>query len=212
MPPLPFVTGVVKLEVTGIYLDTAWANIFHIQYTGGPPDVADLTTLDGIVVTTLDRIWNHNSNAEVTVKERTYTDLSSDVGATVSFADGTIGTLTASVLPASVSALVSEEISRRYRGGHPRTYLMCGDSGTLTGSSTKDWQGSFLTNLGADYESFRAVTAAGVHGGVTWLGLCNVSYRTGGALRVTPVVDHVTSVIARVRVCSQRRRLGRVGG
>jgi hypothetical protein len=212
MPPLPVVPGVVKMVAAGHNSDANFLNIYHVQYSGGPPNVSDLTSFHGDILTQIEYIYIHNGSADLSLDSVEYTDLASNVGATTTIAVGTAGTVTGNVLPMSASVVVSHEILRRYRGGHPRTYLPLGTANTLEGSSTKDWQTSFLTNTQNDFEAFRTATAAGVHGSVNWLGLCNVSYIDGGIQRVTPVVDLVIGSVARPRICSQRRRLGKVGG
>jgi hypothetical protein len=212
VPPLPFVPGVVKLEVFGHTEGSNFVNIFHVQYSGGPPGSGDLETYHLAIVSALEYPWNHNGGTNTELTGATYTDLSSDIGATYSAILATTGTVGGDVLPGSASVCVSLEISRRYRGGHPRKYLQVGTSATLEGSSAINWQASFLTNVQNDMASLKTAMAEGVLGSVNWLGMCNVSYISGGSRRVTPVVDIVTSVIARERICSQRRRLGKIGG
>lgn len=212
MPPLPFVPGVAKMICEGHLDDADFVNIFHMQYLGSPPTPTQLDDFIGMVEASLERIYIHNGLPALSLDSVTMIDLSSDIGATTTQLLGTAGTLsTGDVLPASAAVCCSQSISRRYRGGHPRTYFMLGSSATLEGSSMKDWQASFLTNVGTDFGDFVS-DSAGTAGGVTWSGACNVSYVTGGARRPTAVVDHITGVVAHPRICSQRRRLGKVGG
>ena len=42
MPPLPVVADVVKVEISGLYHDAKWLNIYYAHYTGGPPSAGDL--------------------------------------------------------------------------------------------------------------------------------------------------------------------------
>lgn len=211
MPPLPVVPGVVKLVVAGHNEDSDFVNIYHVAYSGGPPVGSDLSAFAADIGTQLPYIYTHNGSLDLNLDSQTYTDLSSDTGAVYEAALSGTGTVTGSVLPMSASVVVSHEILRRYRGGHPRTYLPLGTASTLEGSSTRFWQASFLTNTQDDFEMFRTATAAGVRGSVNWLGLCSVSYRSGKVQRMTPVVDQIVGSVARTRICTQRRRLGKVG-
>ena len=211
MPPLPFVPGVAKMVITAQNEDATSENIMHFQYTGSPPNATQLTDYINFLETDIKQIFIHNGVASLGVTSVELTDLSSDIGATATVTMSSAGTLTGDVLPASAAALTSMEISRRYRGGHPRQYWMLGSASTLAGSSLKDWQPSFIANVGADVNGLVTDSSATV-GGITWIGACNVSYVSGGARRVTAVVDHITSVVPRPRVCTMRRRLGKVGG
>nr|CRY95962.1 hypothetical protein [uncultured prokaryote] len=212
MPPLPVVPGVVKLVIETVNFDSQALNIHHVQYSGGPPSSSDLEAFHGTILDSIEYVYTHNGIGSLDLVSASYMDLSSDTGATYESALSGSGSLEGDVLPMSSAVVVSHDILRRYRGGHPRTYLAIGSSDTFEADSTRVWQASFLANVQSDFESFRTATRAGVIGTINWLGLCNVSYRSGGELRVTPIVDLITGSVAKTRVCTQRRRLGKVGG
>jgi hypothetical protein len=212
MPPLPYAPGCVKIVVAGHVDDGDFLNIFHVGYAGATPST---TQLAGYITTIHDALvypYNHNGSLLLGLDSIEATDLSSDTGAVYSTTDSTVGTVEGSVLPISSAVVVSWEVNRRWRGGHPRTYYPLGTAGTLEGSSTKDWQASFLTNVQNDAEAWRVASDAGTIDSTTWYGLVNLSYYTAKELRPTPVLDPVVSTIARPRICTQRRRLGKVGG
>jgi hypothetical protein len=108
--------------------------------------------------------------------------------------------------------MCSLEINRRYRGGHPRKYLPFGTAGTYASASSKFWDSGFIDDVQTKMAAFLSAVGGRTEGSTNFNDVVNVSYYTGGALRVTPVVDAVTSLAVRTRICSQRRRLGKIDG
>ncbi len=212
MPPLPSPGKVIKLQISGTVEGGEFTNIFHISYTGAAPTTAVLQEIDNNIVAGYSFIYSHNALALLTALNVKYTDLSSDTGAEYLATHAITATLTGVVLPINNAVCVSWPILRRYRGGHPRTYFSIGSGSTLAGSSSIDWQASFLANVQGDCTSFQGDVAAFNTSSAGTLALVNVSYRSGNAIRVTPLVDVLGTCIAKTRVCSQRRRLGKVGG
>ena len=219
MPPLPSPGMVVKMVLQYHQDDGAAENIFHFQYTN--PSQATSANMGGLwafMETDFLAAYVGASLAAVTMDKVTLTDLSSSSGAEYTTTPSFTGTNTGSVLPASAAVCVQHVIARRYRGGHPRTYMMVGSASDFATSSVKDWQASFLTNIQNGWNSFNALFPFSTAGGI-W-SRCNVSYYetviVGGVptrqVRATPLVDTIESDIAKVRVCSQRRRLGKIGG
>jgi hypothetical protein len=118
-----------------------------------------------------------------------------------------------------VCAVASYEISRRYRGGHPRGYWRFGTVTDLTDS--RDWSNTAVTAFGSGLNAyFTAIFGDGWTGAGT-LSHVNVSFysgftvvtnpRTGRAsnvptVRGTPITDAVTSIIIRPNIGTQRRR------
>jgi hypothetical protein len=212
MPPLPSPGKVIKLENFFSNENGRGVNIFHIAYNGNPPSVADLNGLHSAIIASLDYIYNHNGAVSLTVYQQILTDLSSDTGASAEYTDSTTGTVAGAVLPMSAAVVVSWPILRRYRGGHPRSYFPLGTADTLEGTSTIDWQASFLTNVQNDALGFMNGVGDYTGPNIGNTTLVNVSYRSGGSLRPTPLVDLLQHPIAKVRICTQRRRLGKIGG
>ncbi len=215
MPPLPSPGMVVKLNLKYHNEDAAAENILHFQYTN--PSQATVANLGGLwayMQADLLAPYVGASLASVVMDEAVLTDLSSSSGAIYSTVPSFGGTNTGAAIAAQNAVVVQHTIQRRYRGGHPRTYMMVGASGDLATSSIKDWQPSFLTNIQSGWTAFDALFPFSTAGGI-W-SRCSVSYyeTVGGVrtLRTTPLVDQILASVAKSRVCSQRRRLGKVGG
>jgi hypothetical protein len=206
MPPLPVVADVLKFEMLWTQAGIPAANILHAKYTGGPPTAADVAAfcLD------LDDAWWVNPVKEDYPASTVYvgsrgTDLASSTGATAEHSVGTAGTATDSAISAQACILVNYEITRRYRGGHPRTYFPPAAWGGL--ASPSSWDSGILSDISGGVAAIEGVFSTATHGSTTLAGLVNVSYRTAGAPRVTPVVDPVTGYVVSGIVRTQRRRL-----
>jgi hypothetical protein len=212
MPPLPSPGKVIKMQVSGVNEGGEFTNIHHISYVGVQPTVADLTALHGAIDSSYATIFVNNAADTLTELNYKYTDLDSDTGAVYEASQSIAPTLAGVVVSINNAVCVSWEILRRYRGGHPRSYLPLGTGSTLEGTSTINWQASFIANVQANCISFMNAVNAYSGPNIGQCSLVNVSYYSGNARRVTPVIDVIQTAIARTRVCSQRRRLGKVGG
>lgn len=212
MPALPDVPNVMKLIISGTYHDTAWVNLFYVQYTGTPPSATDIGNYLGHIKTTVDAEYGAQMSVDNEVTSLEGIDLNSSTGARAVVTDSAFGARTGDFVPASVALVSSMEINRRYRGGHPRKYLPWGTAGTYATGSTKDWDPSFLAACSTSVSNLLASFIGDTYGSTTWSQNVNVSYVSGGARRVAAQVDVISSHIERARICSQRRRLGKVGG
>lgn len=191
------------------------------QYTGTAPTNAQLNTFCSAVATPYGTNLKPLASTEVTLGTVTAVDLSTTSSAQGSAALNVIGTRVGTSLSAQVAAVVSYEVARRYRGGHPRGYWPLGVVTDLA-TNARNWQAAFVSSLQTDIDAFRtAMIAAGWTGAGT-ISQVNVSYYhsftvvvnpvTGRAknkptLRGTPVIDQVTSTLARTAIGTQRRRV-----
>lgn len=192
---------------------------FFVNYTGGTPGSGTLTTFATAVATD----WTTHIAPIVHENEKlvsvVITDLSSDAGAEGSWTGADAGALSGPELIASACAVVDHQILRRYRGGHPRTYLRCGDATKL--ATMNEWTTAFQTAVVSAWEGWIAELLATTVGGITLNNIVNVSWYSGNrvfttpsgrarnlpVLRATPIVDEVQSSTCLIKVGSQRRRL-----
>jgi hypothetical protein len=203
---LPPVSDVVKVnQIWELDNNDAAESIWHFQYTGGPPSSATCVGLaaafNAAVASNLKTLL-HTINA---IGVTTVLDLNSSSGAQGTGGSVTSGTLTGTQLPASTCVVMNHHIARRYRGGKPRTYAPFGSSsGTAT---TGSWGTGFLNSCNADWVAFITSCLAISVSGTAISQFVNVSYFSNKVQRVTPLVDPITSSIARTRMGTQRRRL-----
>lgn len=202
----------MKLNISGVYHDAHWLNIYYVNYSGSAPSAANITGYLNTIDTYISAAYGNEMSVDNEVTEYEGTDLASSTGATAAKVVSHFGVRTGDFQPANVAMVCSFEINRRYRGGHPRKYLPWGTSGTMATGSTIDWDSGFVFDCEAKMTAMIAGITGITEGSTTWNQVVNVSYRNAGAVRVTPVVDVVTSTVIRTRICSQRRRLGKVGG
>jgi hypothetical protein len=218
--PLPNAPGVVKVALVGSEAnDVDVVTRFYLHYSGTAPVVADLATFG----TAIGTAWNSDlaslTDSGYTLTAVELTDLTSPTSASDVVAVSHAGTKTGAPVALDTAFVVSYEIGRRYRGGHPRGYWRFGNASDLQSAQT--WTSALVSAVSSGIGSFfTAVLAAGWTGAGT-LEQVNVSYYSGftvvvssstGRARNVPTVrgtvvqDTVTSRIARSHVGTQRRR------
>ncbi len=220
MPALPVVPKVLKVvlrQTNGTDLDVL--NILHYQYTGTAPSVADLTEMAADIFTS----WNTNIAPNVVAQAVLDTieiiDLSSATSAAVTVTGpsnaGSIGT---EGVPAGTAMVMKYGIARRYRGGHPRSYVTGLAVNTLANANT--WGATIVATFGIAWAAFCLdISIACDFGGGTgnqvnvsyFAGFTNHTYPSGRTkaiptLRVTPLIDLITGQSVNPKVASQRRR------
>lgn len=211
MPALPSPGKVIKTAIQMAIGDKIVENIKYWGYSSANPTVSILGELGALIWTQYKNNVLFNMSNQVSLSAIQLEDLSSATGATAEYVgSAAVGPDTDEILPTNVALVISQEIARRYRGGHSRIYL--------PGYTTRyfvvpnQWDSTIVTDAAEGFGVFTFNVVNGSISGLTQTGDVNVSYYTDHALRVTPVVDPITSYVARVRVCSQRRRLGKIGG
>lgn len=214
MPALPSPGRVAKLVLQWAIEDAIAENIFYFSYTGGPPLTADFVNLAGHIEGDLLAPFAGASLSLVSLVSATYTDLLTSAGVVYTHAPAFTPSNTGNRLSANNAVVVQKLIQRRYRGGHPRNYMMVGSDGDLATASAKDWQPSFLTNIQNSWNSYQALFPYNAPMG-TWAPVSVSFYETVAGVktvRTTPLIDPILSWDVKSRVCSQRRRLGKIGG
>lgn len=217
MAPLPPIANVVKVIVTGTTTPGEWANLFHASYAGPPPTSAQLDDISG----QLADAWTAATGitklqtADTAIGQVEVVDLSSDMGAAGVTTVGVAGTNGEDPLPGNVCTLVSYKISRRYRGGHPRSYLNAGGDGNLLDMS--HWNSGYLTEAHTALGIWVGALGAVASGGCSLTGMVCVSYVDRNInpvppyRRTVPLVEPITfaNTVVDEQLASQRRRIGR---
>lgn len=222
MPALPPVPGTLRADLEwSVGTDVLVRTRFFFSYTGTAPSAGDCDTIASDLYTSAAAHFpplmvNDNSLIGVTV-----TDLASSSGAQGSHAATTAGSNTG-FFPAGTAALFNYTISRRYRGGKPRSYMPLGDAAELGADQT--WLSSFVTACDSAISAFITAATSIVVSGTTITNHVNVSYYQGFASvqnpithrwknlstpRTVPVVDVITSASLNPKPGSQRRRYQR---
>jgi hypothetical protein len=151
-------------------------------------------------------VMNQMSN-DITQVEWKGTDLTSDTAATATITVADPGLTGSAYNSIASAAVISWDISRRYRGGHPRTYVPGVPSGDIVnGDKLADL---YATDLQVNGQAWLTGVAAEVLVPVGPFAAVNVSYYSGKARRITPVVDIITGCQVHGRLDTQRRRLGK---
>lgn len=224
MPALPPVPKVIQLafgteNVTNNYVDI---NRLYVSYTGTAPSVGSLNAFAATALAAFATALAPSTGDDKVFASLEAVDLSSPTSAVSTVTGATTGALTGAILPADVAMVMSATVARRYRGGHPRSYLPVGDTTKLDDDAT--WASAFLTTVHTAWVGF--ITAVGGSGwsGAGTVAPVNVSYYSGfhnvtfpsgrvasiPSLRVGgPLVDLITAYVARKRLGTQRRRIGR---
>lgn len=193
---------------------------FYLHYAGAAPDAAALNASCALWADDFDGTLGHAMNLNVTLGRVHAIDLSSPTGAEGDWLGALPGHLTGSPLPIDVAQICSYEISRRYRGGHPRGYWPLNQAGDL--DSPQIWSSAVVAGNQTQFANFFAAVFGHVWAGGGPLSQVNVSYfhgftvitnpitgraRNVPTVRGVPVVDAVTARVARAHIGTQRRRL-----
>lgn len=226
MPALPPVAGALRVRLLFTIGTKANQGIrYYLAWSGTAPTPEMLDTYGGDIVTAFSgagrpqSVMNEQNELTGVILE----DLTSDeaavgeVGATVS------GSVDSAALSADACVVQSLDISRRYRGGHPRTYWPLGSAADLV--SNQAWSttavASFAAAIGAFATATQGITISGTNigsqlnisyyqGFTPVLNPITGRYRNVPKLRVTPAVDDISSFRIESYVGSQRRRRNKI--
>jgi hypothetical protein len=203
------VLGVARVALNGTMNGIGFANIFHVRHDpaetawSSPTVTALATAMRGYYVARFIPILN----SSVLLGDCVVIDLSSETGASAVASGSTAGGSTTLTGAQSSAQCISWKINRRYRGGHPRTYLPPpGGSAAITTGHT--WSAGTVTAAKAAAAAFLGDVNGGDFGGVSGDLCCVHRYKDGVEL-ATPLVDLIVGSDFDTRVDTQRRRLGR---
>lgn len=209
MTTLPAAHGVVKLTIGGAIGSSVWACRLHfLMDTTAGIDNSQATQIavSGMAAATTlfsGSLWNANTSVTSCLTE----DLTSTSGGVGAASGSGHGTGSGSPPPAQNCTLVKHLIARRYRGGHPRTYLPSGDTTSMATSNT--WNTTDVAALQTKWDNFINAILSTTVTGNTVAAYVNVSYYSGHALRSSPVIDAIEGSTVEAMIATQRRRVGR---
>lgn len=218
MPPLPPVPQVLKVIIQGNSGESTpltWQNVLHLSYSGSAPSGSVCNALALHVATEWGTHMSPEQVSNCIQNEVTVTDLTSATsGSGADFTSNT-GSRGSDEIPANVAFLINYNITRRYRGGRPRTYLIVGGNADFLDAA--HWSTAFTAEVGTHWTAFLNAVIGYSSGGTTLDNLVNVSYYDKALnpvppyRRTTPVVDPIViaDLIAEQQMASQRRRIGR---
>lgn len=221
MPPLPSVSGGLKVLTKWVAgLDRVALSRFFLTYSGVAPTAADLITLADVFVTS----WTTNVapffHPQNGIENVEITDLSSPTGAVGESTTGPVaGSRAGTILPGATCVLANYGLTRRYRGGHPRTYIPAFTQSDL--DDEQDWDSaSLIAFLPAWTDYMDSAVGSMWAGGGTPTNV-NISFYEGfipvqnpitlrwrnvPKPRVTPLVDVIADVAFNTAPCFQTRR------
>lgn len=219
MPALPSPGKVIR--VTLQFTDGSDSNILnrvYFSYTGSV-SATDCTSINN----TIDTAWGShmatNITSNVALIGVTTSDLSSATGAEVTTTYNTAGSNAGTKLASGTSIVMQNKLARKYRGGHPRTYLAGMPEAALLNANT--WVTATADNALTGWTQVLSAVVGSPPADLGVVAQVNVSYYLGFTvvtnpisgrarnvpkLRTTPVVDVVQSVGVNLKVGSQRRR------
>jgi hypothetical protein len=218
--PLNPIPNVLKVVLEGFVDSSAtevWANVLHFQYSGTAPTNVVCANLGGQIA----GAWSSHvaslvpSPATLQVVSVTdLTSLTSGEGEALVLEAGTRGD---DSIPANACVLISYPSALRYKGGHPRTYLLALGNADLSGAW--HWSTAATAEVQAHWQAFLTSCVGTTNTGTTLSGFCSVRYRgkflpnTGPPhyYLATPLVNPIapTSATAQAEIASQRGRVGR---
>lgn len=222
LPPLP---KVIQFKVfTNDNGNTNVQNILYFRYTGNVGSTDMQTLCNNLFTDWVTALFSHlvNTNHLLGV---TGNDLSS---VTAAKSASTAAVATATAVPPGVTSgaafIIGHETSRKYKGGHSRTYLTGLPVSSLSDGNT--WSAAAQTTILSAWNAFvTAFTSTLVPAAVGQL-IQVVAHRYGASPTapvlagvsasksvplLTPFSDDVTASIANPQVGSQRRRNQQVG-
>jgi hypothetical protein len=206
VPARPVAPNVLKVEFLWNQEGLPAANVQYVLYSGTAPTPGDCAAIANDLGTAFWTVAESLYSEQTIFEAVRVTDLTTLTGSEGTHAFNLAGTDTVNVpMPASACVLVDHTISRRYRGGHPRTYYPA--LSALQYSAPNHWVSGAVSQMGNAVDAFAAEASTFNEGGCVGVYVVNVSYVTGGAPRVAPVIDQITGSVVSGIIRSQRRRL-----
>jgi hypothetical protein len=207
MVALPPAIGIAKIIVKQQLASVNVFNVLHAQTADlSPWTPAGLNALASAVRGAwVAQVIPLQSN-QISLSDVQCVDLSSDTGADATATGSNVGAVPGAALTANAAICWSWKISRRYRGGHPRTYI-----GGIGGSQVTN-ANTIAPSVVTSHQAAAVAVRAAINGVTTSTGtalMCVVHYTRAKLILPVPLISLVNSVSVDTRIDSQRRRLGR---
>jgi hypothetical protein len=218
MTALPPVSKVIRFDLHQTFGPNARVlDRIFLKYSGALSS-ADLAT----VLTTMRNGWNTNMAPILTPRHTLTsilgTDLTSSTAAQNVNSTASVGSNVDTDLPLGTALVIKFKINNRYRGGHPRFYLVGRGIGSLSNADT--WTGATITGVASAFAAFIAAAVLAPPAAVGTLTHTSVNYFKGfhsvqlpsGRWRNiptalgTPLTNDVVAYSVNPQVASQRRR------
>jgi hypothetical protein len=207
MPALPFVPGVAKVIVKQTY---GTINVYNILHADGGSGTGWTSTELNALAAAVRSAWVSNvlplQTSTLFLNDVTAIDLASETGPSGIAAGSNAGSKVTAAQPLNCAVCWSWSIARRYRGGHPRTYIAGLVSDQVSNATT------ITTAAQTAHAAAAAAIRTAVNAVTTSAGtakLATVHYYRNKAILETPLVSQISGVSVDTRIDSQRRRLGR---
>lgn len=190
--PLPAVAKVVRFDLHQTYGPNAHVQDRIFLRYSGTMSVADLTT----VCTTMRNAWNTNMAPALitshTLTSILATDLTSNTAAQATNSTASVGTVVDAILPTGTALVIKFRIGKRYRGGHPRFYLVGRGDASLQTSNT--WTAACVTGVTNAFSAFIAAAVLAPPAAVGTLTHTTVNYFSGFTVVTNPVTHRARNV------------------
>lgn len=215
--PLPPIPNVIEFLLRGTLPGEVWENQLFYQYSGVAPSASNLSTLANSMV----NAWQANIQslvvAPIALNSVVATDMASNTGAQGVFSEIVTGTRGDDTIPANAALLVSYPTPLRYRGGHARSYILCGGFADL--QDPMNWKPAFVNLVQTSWNTFLASVVGSTAGSTTLTAHCAVR-RHGKYLPNAGPPHYVlnnpivltlpgNSAVAHEQIASQKGRIGR---
>jgi hypothetical protein len=195
MPALPPAPSVLRIQFeynTGGSLRAG--NRVYYEYSGGPPSAPNLDTLATDVSSAFSTDLAEQMSQSFSLVEVAIEDLTSSSAAVGSWTGSVEGTRSDATPDNTLNdALIQNfQISRRYRGGRPKTFWPFGVSGDRATDAT--WGAGFITSCTTQLTAFDTALKALTGVGCTLVNRVNVSFYEGFASVQNPVTKRWTNI------------------
>jgi hypothetical protein len=221
MPPLPSVPGVARVGFQfQIGSDLIGVVRWYCAFSGGPPDALDCTALATYIFNAAATDWQPLMGPSTSLTGVDFLDLTTPSSFNGVHTGSVVGSRATTPNGAAVAVLESCSISRRYRGGKPRSYYPFGTAEDLLTQQT--WTAAAVIAFNAGIHNVEGSISGHLYNTTTLDGRVNVSYYAGFTPVTNPItgrtkdvtklrvggphVDVINSTAVSPKVASQRRR------